>query len=567
MSMRSFGRFGSSVAVLGVYNVGASLSLRSFARMGSNLAVLGLSSCGSTLSVRSSARMGSNLSIYGLLTYGQMKDLSVFEFTLLGSSLSLTNFARLGSSLSIFGLSQMGSNMAVLGWSHLGSSVSLRSLCRMGSALSVVDCAHIGASLALRSFARLSSTLSVVNFAHLGSSMSLRCFSRVGSGLSVVGCCRVGSTVSLLDIVRIGSSLALLDFAQMGSAISLRSLSRLASALSVLDGLNFGSSFSLRSLARLGSSLSVLDVINIGSTMSMRGCIRFGSSVSVHDKLKFQGSAGAGESYITWNPTTYRLEVYEKGKLGMSFATTQNTGGGTLHGVWYADTIVHTSDRRLKRSIRPLAEVLKQNAVDSGSSDTDGAAWVLRELRPVSYHYRKGAESKLLRFGFLADEVAATIPQVIRDAQPDALDQLPHLDKGNDASVDPKGLVYQDLTAVLAAALQSLQRRLEGFGTDVQDDRHRANAMEAKLERFQTAVLKSLQKIEDRLDHMEAVMQGVGTHRVEDKVSDAAEAAIAALLRLLETKRVSRGSATVPKGTELDSSVMAAKSWQAPGVV
>jgi len=110
-----------------------------------------------------------------------------------------------------------------------------------------------------------------------------------------------------------------------------------------------------------------------------------------------------------------------------------NADGGTLHGTWSADGEISTSDRRLKENIRPL-----QQALRDGQSTK-----ILRELRPVSYTYTgTSKESKNTRFGFIADEMQQSLPQITR--------ALPHSDEGR------QGLVYQDLLAFLTAMLQNL---------------------------------------------------------------------------------------------------------------
>ena len=45
-------------------------------------------------------------------------------------------------------------------------------------------------------------------------------------------------------------------------------------------------------------------------------------------------------------------------------------------------------------------------------------AWALRELRPVAYRFRAGAEAKYTRFGFIADELERVLPELVRAAQP-----------------------------------------------------------------------------------------------------------------------------------------------------
>jgi len=69
-------------------------------------------------------------------------------------------------------------------------------------------------------------------------------------------------------------------------------------------------------------------------------------------------------------------------------------------------------------------------------------------MRPVSYHFRKGPESKFMRFGFIADEMEKIVPSVVRTTPSAELK-------------DKKGIVYADLIALLAAATQSQQRSIE----------------------------------------------------------------------------------------------------------
>jgi len=107
--------------------------------------------------------------------------------------------------------------------------------------------------------------------------------------------------------------------------------------------------------------------------------------------------------------------------------------GGTLHGTWVADHPgISTSDRSLKENIKPLRQTLKEGHPD-----------ILRELRPVSYTYKGSSEeAKHTRFGFIADEMNRTLPQITRS--------LPRKDESR------LGLVYQDLLAFLTAMLQGL---------------------------------------------------------------------------------------------------------------
>lgn len=154
----------------------------------------------------------------------------------------------------------------------------------------------------------------------------------------------------------------------------------------------------------------------------------------------------------------------------MSFSTSQES---TLHGTWVADAVISYSDRRLKTQITPLhrdllsrmGEVAPQSPERVGLlEDRDKAPralvtdWVLRELRPVSFSFKKDQDFKSMepksekRYGFVAQEVEQIMPNLI------------HTDK-----MRTKYMVYQDLIALLTMAAQEHQERLnrnsDEFGT------------------------------------------------------------------------------------------------------
>jgi hypothetical protein len=227
--------------------------------------------------------------------------------------------------------------------------------------------------------------------------------------------------------------------------------------------------------------MSVLDYINFGSTVSVRGFVRMGSSLSVHSIRASLLYADSSNTYIKEGSNT--LEVYVKGNRALSL----ESDGGILHGSWTSNAPLVTSDRRMKKDIVPLQRTLRgamSNMMastqlsssaarspivgkDEGASlrgkieqpqapqaegsagQSDGALWLLRQLRPVSYSFRKGAESKYMRFGFIADELESVVPQVVRNVG------------GSKEFADQKAVVYQDLIALLAAALQEQQKRTE----------------------------------------------------------------------------------------------------------
>jgi hypothetical protein len=179
--------------------------------------------------------------------------------------------------------------------------------------------------------------------------------------------------------------------------------------------------------------------------------------------------------------------------VGGSKAMTIESDGGILHGSWNTEASLVTSDRRMKKEIKPLQRTLRA-VVQQGTTGTpsapatqqmtggtgsDGALWLLRQLRPVSYSFKKGAESKYMRFGFIADELESVVPQVVRTT-------------GQGERADQKAVVYQDLIALLAAAAQSQQAALETQQAALE-------TQQAALETQQAAI----KALTDRLDNME----------------------------------------------------------------
>merc|ERR1712159_872358 len=257
-----------------------------------------------------------------------------------------------------------------------------------------------------------------------GSSLSVRSFAKLGSSLSTFGLTRFGSVFSM----------SVLDFLHLGSSLSLRSFGRMGSAVSV------------RGLSRFGSSMSVLDFLHLGSSLSLRSFSRIGDYVSITGALKVTGAITA---------------KYNGGSVGLSTSST----GGNLHGIWSSDNVVSASDRRLKRDILPLDETIRaqMRKLDSGDADlahpaSDGApgsahavSWLLRELRPVSFTFRRGPESKFARYGFVAQELERVLPSVVREKD------------------DYKHVQYQDLIALLTLTAKAQQERLDSLEQEIRE--------------------------------------------------------------------------------------------------
>lgn len=204
--------------------------------------------------------------------------------------------------------------------------------------------------------------------------------------------------------------------------------------------------------------MSVLDFVNLGNTLSV-STIR---TVTISD--------GTQDTYLKFGSTT--LELYAGAQKGM----TVTVDGGNLHGAWAAEATITTSDRRLKRNIEPLYRTIADRARDRWSSPGSAASnqaakikskeqpisWLLRELRPVSFHLKRGPEAKYLKFGFIAQELETVFPNLVRTL-------------GDD---DTKAVASQDLIAVLTLALQNLQKELEDYHTEMADQADRMDRLE-----------------------------------------------------------------------------------------
>merc|ERR1712139_379478 len=273
-----------------------------------------------------------------------------------------------------------------------------------------------------------------------------------------------------------GSSLSLRSFGRLGSAVSVIGMSRFGSQVSVVDFVSLGSTLSLRSFSRFGSSMSVLDFLHLGSSLSLRSFARIGDYVSVTGALKVSGAITA---------------KYNGGSMGLTTSTT----GGTLHGIRSSDNVVSASDRRLKRDILPLDETIRAEmrkarpeagdkpTADAGSESSQAVSWLLRELRPVSFTFRRGPESKFTRYGFVAQELERVLPTVVREKD------------------DYKHVQYQDVIALLTLTAQSQQDRLDSLEREVLLEQQQRKLLQARLEKLEGLIAELLDARSSPDDH------------------------------------------------------------------
>lgn len=88
--------------------------------------------------------------------------------------------------------------------------------------------------------------------------------------------------------------------------------------------------------------------------------------------------------------------------------------------------------------------------VTQGMVAGDSALWLLRQLRPVSFKFKTSADSKNMRFGFIADEVESVFPNLVRTAG------------GTRTNLsNQKSVAYNDFIALLFAATQAQTEELD----------------------------------------------------------------------------------------------------------
>lgn len=178
------------------------------------------------------------------------------------------------------------------------------------------------------------------------------------------------------------------------------------------------------------------------------------------------------------SPSPDKIEVFVDSGRGLSIYN----DGGKLHGSWYVDVTVITSDSRLKTDIKPLQETLRSlqkaksdagETTNAESSEvTSPAQWIISQLRPVSFRYLKGGGR---RFGFVADDVEQVLPDMV------------HEENQEDDKGPTKGLLILDFIALLVSAVQSQQQMLQVISRRGEEHHntteHRLAALEHELER------------------------------------------------------------------------------------
>eukprot|EP00434_Breviolum_minutum_P023935 symbB.v1.2.021121.t2/scaffold1808.1/size103924/13 len=355
-------RAGALPAALDHAKVEASLFTQSLTRMDFLMFVSSLLRTGAFMSVSDSAQPGLFVFLHGL--------------SCLEPGVLVLGMVRFNFLLILLDSSQLGLSSPVRSLSRTGLTSFARSVCRFGLPLPLLDWAAPGSPFAHSDFGLLMTGDATVGL------LSVRHVAHLGSLLFVFG-------MNCFD-----SSLPVLDLLHLGLSLFLRSFSYLASVPLTSDFSRFGSPSVLRSLTCLEASMSSLGIARLGSMPLVGGNVHPGGAIY------FNGPS----TYVQYDTGATELRVHAGGLKRLSISST----GGSLHGTWSSESIISASDERLKRRIEPLERTLAARALSSpgdvpGSDRAKAVGWLLRELRPVSYHFKTGPEAKLARpWGYMA---------------------------------------------------------------------------------------------------------------------------------------------------------------------
>jgi len=388
--------------------------------------------------------------------------------------------------------------------------------------LSVLDFTHFGSSLSLRTFARLGSAVSLLDSCHMGASLSLRTFSRVGQSLSVYDLIHTHDVISDGPAMYHYASGGFLGASRATVGDLFASMTEVHGSLLATGGVVVGSV--LGTEAKLDGARGDFRLQFKPKRPSRQDS--YDTVTLLHrEKELFRYHSGGGSLSGSWtmesplrvlpqtNNASITLEAPDSANISMNnvagtFTLERNgtkvlsasSAGATLHGLWVSDNMLQVSDRRLKRSIRSLSEKAEGVGTKPG---THAPSWLLRQLRPVSYHFRRAglkgksqAAPSAERYGFIADEVQKVVPSVV----------YPVAYHGD---ADIKAVAYQDLIALLVAAQQGLQQGLQEAQEAQEENTVQTQALNARLDRIEHSV-------QELVRSFEKVLRSVGLQQVGD---------------------------------------------------
>jgi hypothetical protein len=234
------------------------------------------------------------------------------------------------------------------------------------------------------------------------------------------------SFVSISDSLTVGSSLSVTAETCLDGKLSVSS-SLYASEDAIIRG-----DISISNSLAIGSIVSIGDLASLRADLSILGAVKFESDPAIY---------GGDFQFISGNSSSHTGYLH-----GMSCIFLENH----FLGMWVSDIAITTSDLRFKRDITPLNLELTKRGNNTSATDA------LDSLRPVAYTMNSENQDSSRRFGFIAQELEKTLPDLVY----------------NTSETGSKGIIYEDLIALLTSALQETHARMLDLSRKVAEHEH-----------------------------------------------------------------------------------------------
>jgi cytoskeletal protein CcmA (bactofilin family) len=382
-----------------------------------------------------------------------------------GSGISSTAAIKIGSSFHVNGEAVFDGSISVSGSSVLTADTEVSGNLLVDSNSSINCNVYIGSSLSVSGRTRTSDLSIAGNCLVTGPSVHVSTSNMfVDNNLCIAGTLTIGSSFAA-----IGRRISVTDILVMG-------MISLASMTSIGSEVYMGSSLSIAGDVCTGSNLSVESHINVGDYISVSNAIVMKSWGGTQD-IQLSISAGLAVGGNLSVQSNIRLSetsnIYAGSDMRVSFSNSR----GILKGVWESDYAISTSDRRFKKNIVPLENVLM--SINSTN--------IIDLLRPVAFEMIDD-ESGRPRYGFIAQELENVLPSLVV-AEKD--------DQGT------KTVLYQDLIALLTVIVQQQEEELKNTNNKLEQALDTVSMLATRIDE-QTKLLNS-QNV--RISKMEKLIQ------------------------------------------------------------
>ena len=462
----------SSLSVAG--DIGGVAAILESLILTSTLSVQGNTNLNGPVSVNSGSTLLPSLSVSEKLRCSGL--LSVHRETV-SRRLSVDEAVIFMESMSVGGPLVLRSSLSV-GESAQFESLGIKNDCDIYGGVSVAERVVCG-TVSVRFDSKLSGEVRVGDAMHVDATVT------VSAGLSVAGLTRaadadiagsasVSGELIVFQATRLNGFVSVSGPMMCGSSQTVNGVS-IMSSMSVQDHLQVGKSVSVVDIAVFKHGLSALQAIVAGSGFSS-----VGSTVITND-LSVGGALRLGDFSLYANET-------------QMISATSN-GMGCFYGTWSFETPVATSDRRLKSDITPLAKSLQLRKEDDSEPVS---AWLLRELRPVSFVLNEG--DGIRRFGFIAQELERVMPELVRKI----------VDSDGHSTEQTLSVIYQDLVAVLTMIVQDQD-------VQIAEMKKASINQEERIRVLEETVIRQAGHVDALVIEIQEILTLLGRQRTNDK--------------------------------------------------